>query len=475
MRHRRAPSYLALLLAAAPACVPPRAPWPAPTLPLSRHVALPEPPDDRGDLAASLGGISTLDQRILPCGARLVIAARPDSMIGTVALIGAGGAFGDGASIDDDLLLPPIVNRALDATATLDEHGLNILASVPATAVVERAGAMLAAATQLDPDASMLQREIDAEADRRRAAHLTRSWEPRWMLNARVLGVHDPRTLTVDASRSLLAPPMERLRSRIATLLRPARLVVVVVGPVDADAIEARLREATSSLPSTDPEPFGAPEARAAWSAPSPQLVTHPTRARDDTSDLRGLVVGPHRDAPEYPAFLVAIRVLGGMHSSRLTSLLRESMAASYGVQTHVRSRAGYSLAELSLDIRRERVDVALATLFGELERLGREDGVDADELARARSLEVAIQAEALEEGGGLAWALLLSVTSGRAPGDGLDLPSRIAAVTSQDLVAVAQRWLRPEQIALSLAADSAWCEGHTFHVPGGAARAVPR
>ncbi len=114
--------------------------------------------------------------------------------------------------------------------------------------------------------------------------------------------------------------------------------------------------------------------------------VTFPGRAQDD-SRLTGLRAGTI--------------VLGGTFTSRLNALLREKRGFTYGAKARTVERRGDGAAVVYSRIRTDVTGPAMMDLLGELTSI--QNGITADELAKAKGAYKQDQVEAMESRSGIA------------------------------------------------------------------------
>lgn len=228
------------------------------------------------------------------------------------------------------------------------------------------------------------------------------------------------------------------------TYYRPNNAILAVVG----DVTEAEL------MALVDAE-FGGWEARDVppVTAPSPNL---PERRRMEVID-RSLTqaslvmghVGIQRNNPDYYAVVVMNYILGGGgFSSRLLKKIRDEQGLVYGIASHFDARVHPGSFEVSLQTKTATADEALAGVLAELERIRREK-VTAQELTEAKEFLVGSFPLRMETNARMA-ALLSQIEFyglGRSYFD--DYPDKIRAVTADDVLRAAQRYLHPDKLTL--------------------------
>jgi zinc protease len=152
---------------------------------------------------------------------------------------------------------------------------------------------------------------------------------------------------------------------------------------------------------------------------------------------------GVAQSDPDYEALLVANRIFGGSFSSRLNEDLRETRGYTYGAYSSVAALRGAGLVSITMDVETPSTADAVQETFSELDRLAA-SGVTADELTRAKqwmteSLPANFATRAKTLG------TLRTLYLGDLPPDYFrSRPARLAAISADDVGAVARRRFRP-------------------------------
>jgi hypothetical protein len=242
----------------------PRAVLSPPVLPLASHAPLPpEPQPATSDHQASTLEVARVT---LPCGLDLAVLPRPGALAGAIALRAEGSWQGDGSPIEDELVLVETLERVLGAQVELDERGLFL--GVLATADDTRTRAVQLAELVAHPRLAShdVARATSIVAETRRAYHARGDLLFPARFAQRLYGPGSARALALDTTRAFHEPPALRIEQRLARLMRPERVTLVVVGPVDPAEVERAVAEATSALPPQPhaaPRPLASPEPRA--------------------------------------------------------------------------------------------------------------------------------------------------------------------------------------------------------------------
>lgn len=222
----------------------------------------------------------------------------------------------------------------------------------------------------------------------------------------------------------------------------PGNALVVVVGPVGADALRASLEKHFGAL-------TGGPIARLAKADDEPEITA--ARREVTAAGPLGLVMTsyavPAAASPNWAALQVAAALLGG-DDGRLKTRLRngppKDLGLDGGVTAQPREHPGLFITLAAYRDPGQSATIEAAVL-DEIAKLAQR-GPSADELARAKAQLVTRAAFALEPASGLASAVGRSwLWYGDASGFAADL-DRIDAVKPEDVRRVLGTYLRPER-----------------------------
>lgn len=229
----------------------------------------------------------------------------------------------------------------------------------------------------------------------------------------------------------------------------PARSALILVGDVKIDEV---LRQAEDALgewsgKGTAPPPITAVPTH------SGRMVHLVERAESPQSEIRvghSSVERRHRD---FYALSVMNAILGGLFNSRINLNLRERHAYTYGAFSHFSWRRHASSFETSTAVRSDVTAAAVREVLDEIDRM-RSDLVDPTELSLAVDYLTGVFPIRFETTAAIADAIAMR--------EGYDLPrdyfdryrDRIAAVTAEDVLRVAQAHLAPERMQVVVVGD---------------------
>jgi zinc protease len=258
------------------------------------------------------------------------------------------------------------------------------------------------------------------------------------------------------------------------TLFVPNNAALIVVGDTTPDAIVPILESALK-----DWKP-GSPVSQTLTEAPPSKPVTvylidKPGAAQ---SILSVGLVGASRSTPDYFPLTVMNAILGGQFSSRINLNLREDKGYTYGARSSFTFSKGPGPFEATTPVDTKNTKPALVELMKELTEITGARPVTNEELAFAKDRLIKgfpARFESIAGGGG---------RGGRGGGGGLgsvlaelviyDLPNdyfttyraKVEAVTSADVQRVAEKYVRPGQMAILVVGDRAKIESSIKELP---------
>lgn len=248
------------------------------------------------------------------------------------------------------------------------------------------------------------------------------------------------------------------LRSFYHDRYTPHTSFAVICGDVDIDAAASLMERAFAPW--------------SAWSATpreaDPLPPDPPARPRAihlldvpgaPQSELRLGHAGPGRGTDDYVPLSVGNTILGGAFTSRLNILLRERKGYTYGAGSSFAFRAGGGPFLVSTAVATAVTAAAVHDLVSELERLVR-DGVSAAEVERARNYLVLGLPRMFETTGDVA-DRVRELALYDLPADYYErYVSAVRRVTPADVQSAVARWLRPAELVVVVAGDSAVVRG---------------
>lgn len=247
-------------------------------------------------------------------------------------------------------------------------------------------------------------------------------------------GYGNPDLGTIESMEALSLSDIEEFYAQHYV---PENMVIVVVGNINAELMAARLSTSLGVLESQDlPIEHG--------SRSSVVSGTSTVTVERDDANLAWLVMGfpgPAISDEDYAAMKILNSIVGSGSSSRMFTILRDQQGLAYSVGSFFPSRAGNShLAVYAIvlpDYREQVADEILNILYDI-----RDNGITEEELGLAIRRELGdfiLGHETAEERAfDLGWYAML----GAGPEVGTDYPSRVEAVTAEDIQRVASAYL---------------------------------
>lgn len=265
-------------------------------------------------------------------------------------------------------------------------------------------------------------------------------------LSRRIYGPAHPNysAPTRHSIERLAAFTPEQVRAYHAAHFGSNDLLLVLVGDVEADAVETAVRAAFG-----DWGPHDAPPAFETAADPQPPGTTDVPIPDKMNVDVRlGHALPVRRDDDDYLPLFLATFLLGGNFSSRLMTTVRDEMGLTYGIRAGL---SGLSTdydghLQISVTLSQENIERGTAATRAEVQRLV-EEGTTDDELSDTKTT---VQGSYLV---GLATTQGLAATLHRNARRGFDVayldryPHLVEAVTRDRLDAVVRQHLRPDAL----------------------------
>ncbi|MCC6928346.1 MAG: insulinase family protein [Gemmatimonadaceae bacterium] len=296
--------------------------------------------------------------------------------------------------------------------------------------------------------------EVDRLREEQLAALLQQRAEPRGLADdmfARFCFVAASRYAVGEAGDEAGVAPLTRREvvAHHARYVVPARSRVIVVGDVEVAQV-MQLAEETLGAWRRDGEVAPAIDVGAATAGRGLHLV-----AKDDAPQTELRIGHPsvpraHRD---FHALTVMNAILGGLFNSRINLNLREVHAYTYGAFSQFDWRRYASLFEVSTAVRSDVTGAAVTEIMGEIARM-RDERVSDAELSLAVDYLTGVFPIRFETSAAIAGAL--ATRAGFAlPANYFDeYRARIAAVTADDVLRVAQLHLDPARLQVVAVGD---------------------
>jgi len=251
-----------------------------------------------------------------------------------------------------------------------------------------------------------------------------------------------PRHPTAMAQQALTAAAAAQFHNRFYS---PGNTVISVVGNVRVSDVR---KDAENYLVDYKrPEPVQ----RARNAAENPREAARVTRSiPTNTTTIVAGFAGPGLNDPDYPAFAVLTALIGGGKSSRVFRNVRDASGLGYvvGAYTPPLARESHLLAYVEFDTNRTGPDgkklepaVAETMLVGTVKSVVESQPTD-KEIERAKSFSIGTHALAHQRTRDRAFYLGWYELAGTGHGFDTEFPRRLAAVTRDEVVQAAKKYL---------------------------------
>ena len=163
---------------------------------------------------------------------------------------------------------------------------------------------------------------------------------------------------------------------------------------------------------------------------------------------------GIPRDHPDYPALFLADRIYGGMSSNRIWENIRGQHSIAYYARSELTTLPSAGLWAILSPVQQDSTALAMREFDKELAAFGRTKPITQTELDQARIGIIRSLPEQFETIGSAAGTIAWNWAQGLPISDLQAFPSRLAAVTLDEVSAVARKYARPEQAFFVLVGD---------------------
>jgi zinc protease len=266
---------------------------------------------------------------------------------------------------------------------------------------------------------------------------------------ARVMFGAHPYSVTAPTPESIDATTREKLIEFHRSKFVPNNAVLVIAGDVEQDSLLPRIEQLFGDWQpgAVAGDDFPAPPARTDRSA---YIIDRPGSAQANIVIANS---GITRTSPDYFPMLVMHTVLGANASSRLFMNLREEKGYTYGAYSSLDARRTAGTFRATAEVRTSVTGGSLKEFFYELGRI-RSEPISQKELADAKSYLTGVFPIRLETQEGLIDQLVQIKMFG-LPDDYLETyRSQIQAVSREQIQAVAQKYVKPDEAAIIIVGD---------------------
>ncbi|MCD9029218.1 insulinase family protein [Luteimonas sp. BDR2-5] len=270
----------------------------------------------------------------------------------------------------------------------------------------------------------------------------------------RVLYGSHPYGNTLPTEAGINGTDIAGLQAAHAARFHPERALLVIAGPLDADAAVALANQVFGDWQGAAGT---LPEVAAPDYPQAPQFVLVPRSGSVQSAVRIGRPAFAADDERAIPAAL-ANTILGGGFDSRLMRNLREEKGYTYGAGSSFGLRALGGAFQAQADVRNEVTGAAIGEFLKEFEQM-RERPVPADELERAKRFTAGTYLFQNQLQGAVASALAGNWLLGR-PADYLSTyVEKTNAVTARQVQSVAREFFDPKQQSIVVVGDAGVAE----------------
>jgi zinc protease len=158
---------------------------------------------------------------------------------------------------------------------------------------------------------------------------------------------------------------------------------------------------------------------------------------------------------PDYPAMVLADRIMGGDEKSRLWVRIREREGLSYGVNSNFSAgtQAKYGTFAAVASVKPENAAKVEAAFKDEIGKAVT-TGFGADEVASAKNAFLQERQLSRAQDGSLAGLFVSQAELGRTMAREADLEKRVTDTTPEQLSAIFKKWIDPASISYFKAGD---------------------
>jgi len=264
-----------------------------------------------------------------------------------------------------------------------------------------------------------------------------------------VYGFHPYGLPNAGTPETLSKITREDLQAFHARYFVPNNMILAIVGDVTSDMAFATAEKVFGSWPRVE-----VPPTKTIDPPPPTRRIVVVDKPDAVQTEIRVGMLAIPRKHPDYLAWDLAVKILGGEGANRLHNVLRSERGLTYGASadTEARKQAGDFIAET--DTRTETTGEVLRLMVDEFSRLARERPFER-ELAGAQAYLAGSFPLTIETPNDIATEVL-NVLFYELPVDEIGtFPQRVQAVTPDDILRVARQYVRPDRLSIVLVGNA--------------------
>jgi zinc protease len=237
---------------------------------------------------------------------------------------------------------------------------------------------------------------------------------------------------------------------------QPGRAIITVVGDVTPAKAKSSIEKALAAWAKGGDKPsFDYPKL--------PQLQPAKIYLVDKPGAQQSVVniglPGPSRDTPDYFALQVLNQILGGQFQSRLNANIREQKGYSYGVGSGFGYGKGPGAFRAGGAIYSDKTDAALNEFWKEFKGILGEKPITDEEIKTAKESLIQGLPQRFSSVSGIGGAITSLVVQGLPDDYYQTYAKNVSAVTKEDLLRVAKRYIDINNFAIVVVGDRAKVE----------------
>jgi len=238
---------------------------------------------------------------------------------------------------------------------------------------------------------------------------------------------------------------------------QPGRAIITVVGDVTPMKVKASIEKGLAAWTKAGEKPsFDYPKL--------PQLQPARIYLVDKPGAAQSVVniglPGPSRNTPDYFALQVLNTILGGQFQSRLNANIREQKGYSYGVNSGFGYGKGPGAFRAGGAIFIDKTDAALIEFMKELKGIVGEKPITDEEIKTAKESLVQRLPQGFASTVGISNAITSLAVQGLPEDYYQTYAKKVSAVTKEDLLRVARRYIDLNHLAIVIVGDRSKIEG---------------
>ena len=338
--------------------------------------------------------------------------------------------------------------------ATLSIGSASDFTTVAASSLSIYAGEILDLIADVTLRSTFPQNEVDLARENTKQLLIQQRAQPGFLASERMAKVmfgNHPYSIISPTEEMLDALTRDDLLSFRRSMFIPNNGVLLIVGDFDSESLTAQIEDLFAQWPQ-GPIPQLSSPALPQRSERTFYLVDRPGSAQSNIVIVNEAIT---RTSPDYFPLLLMHTILGANASSRLFMNLRERKGYTYGAYSNLDARKLAGTFRATAEVRTAVTGASLHEFFYELDRI-RNEAVSQEEITNAKSYLTGVFPIRIETQDGLVDQLVNNKMFG-LPDDYLrTYRERVSAVTTDEIQAVAEKYVTPDRAAIVIVGDAA-------------------